>query len=164
MNKKAEKYFIKADKYLENNKLKKALKYFLKAEFKEKGYCSLNVGYTYDRLAWRVGNKYRKKARLWYKYTIKNNDITGYSNLGCMYREAYKFKKAKKMFKKAIKKGDNEVAYELAKLYLLEGKINKAIKLLKIFKGDRLLLSISEGGQEDALELLKKIEKHIGII
>ena len=159
MNKKAERNFIKADKYLEQNKLEKALKYFLKAEFIEKGYCSLNVGYTYDRYAWKVGNKYRKKAKQWYEDTIANNDITGYANLGCMYREAYKFKKAKKMFKVAIKKGDNEVALELAKLYLMEGKIKKAIKLLKIFKGNRLELNISEGGQEDAIKLLRKIQK-----
>jgi len=59
--------------------------------------------------------------------------------------------------------GDNEVAYELAKMYLLEGKINKAIKLLKIFKGDRLVLSVSEGEQEDALKLLNQIEKNISL-
>ena len=163
MKKKAEKYFVKADKYLENNKLKKALKYFLKAELIEKGYCSLNVGYVYDRYAWKIGNKYRKKAKKWYKKSISNNDYTGYTNLGSMYREAYKLKKAKKTFKKAIKMGDNEVAYELAKMYLLEGKINKAIKLLKIFKGDRLVLSVSEGEQEDALKLLNQIEKNISL-
>ncbi|MEA3491146.1 MAG: hypothetical protein U9R27_04525 [Campylobacterota bacterium] len=48
----------------------------------------------------------------------------------------------------------------MAKLYLMEGKIKKAINLLEVFEGDRLKLNISEGGQEDALKLLNQISKN----
>lgn len=78
-----------------------------------------------------------------------------------MFKEEYRYKKAKKWFNQALKCGDNEAAYELAKLYLTEGKIKKAIKLLEIFKGDRVKLNVSEGAQEDALRLLNKIQKNI---
>jgi TPR repeat protein len=161
MNKKLDYYFAKGTELYEKGKFKKALRLLLKAENIETGYASLNIGNIYSDYALYQGQKNRIKSEKWFKKISKSNDCSAMHNLAVLYKESYKYKKAKKWFKKAIKCGENESAYELAKLYLMEGKIKKAIKLLEIFEGDRLKLNISEGGQEDALKLLNKIQKNI---
>jgi TPR repeat protein len=163
MNDKLNEYSAKGSEYLEKKEFKKALRCLLKAENIQEGYDALNIGNIYDGYSLCQARKNRKKAIKWFKKATNTGSYNGMSNLAAMYREAYKFKKAIKWLKKAIKYGDNEAAYELAKLYLMEGKIQKSIKLLEIFKGDRLKLNISEGGQEDALKLLNKIRKSIKV-
>lgn len=158
MNKKLD-YYSQGIDYLDKCHLKKALRYLLKAEKIKKGYASLSIGNTYKYYALCQSKKNRKKAMKWFKLGAEVGHCGSMYNVAVEYNEAYKFKKAKKWFKKTIKCGDNEAYLELGKLYLIEGKINKAIQCLKIFKGDRLKLNISEGAQEDALKILKQIEK-----
>ncbi len=159
MTKKYDYYFDKGMNFYEKGKYKKALKFLLKAEKYNKGYASINIGIVYSDYAWSLGKKERNKAKEWDKKAIAKGDCSGMNNIAVIYREEYRLKKAKKWFKRAIQCGEKESAYELAKIFLMEGKIKKAIKLLEIFKGDRLKLNISEGGQEDALVLLNRIKR-----
>ena len=154
-------YFETAMKYFEKKDYKISLKYFLKAEKIKEGYSSLNIGYLHEEYALSLGKKARRKALQWYKKAAKTGDCSAMNNIAIMYREEYMFKKAKKWFLKSIQCGENETYYELAKLYLIEGNIKKAIQCLEVFKADRLKLNVSEGTQEDALNLLKKIQKNV---
>ena len=158
---KIDEYFDSAMEYLEKKDYKMSLKYFLKTEKIKEGFSSLNIGYLYEEYSLSLGEKSGKKALKWYKKAAKTGDCSAMNNIAIMYRESYAFKKAKKWFLKSIECGANETYYDLAKLYLIEGKIKKAIQCLEVFKADRLKLNVSEGTQEDALKLLEKIQKDI---
>ena len=163
MKHKQDDFFEKGTEYYEKGEFKKALRLLLKAQkMGYKDYFShLNIGNVYDDYAFYQGEKNRKKAKKWFKKGMALGDNSCMVNLAVSYQQENKMKKAKKWFKKVVKLGDNETGLLLAQIYLQEGKIQKAIKLLEVFKGDRLLLNMSEGGQEDGLKLLEKIRENI---
>jgi len=151
MKQNMDKYFNKAFSYMENKKYKKALKLFLHISKLGNNSADLNIGYLYDKLG------KRKKAKLYYKKYIKyTQDTSAMINLGIIYKEEYNFKKAKKWFKKALELNDGDAAFELAKIYLCEAKLNKAKKYLEIVINSN---TSCESSIEDAKYFLFKLKK-----
>ena len=115
------KKFIKASKYLDNNKFQKALKIFKELYRSGLVDSGLNIGYIYEKIG------QTQKAKKWYKRLIhKKKDTGAMINLAIIYSEAHNIKKAKKYFKMAAKLGDGDASAELGKLYLCEADIQKA--------------------------------------
>ena len=143
--------FKKASYYLDNKEFNKALKLFKKIYKNGEYESGLNIGYIYDK----IGKK--REAIKWYKKLLKEkNDTAVMINLGISYKEQYKYKKAKRCFKRASKMGDGDASLELAKMYLCEVKLKKAKKYLLMVKDS---LNSCESSRLEAKQYLKRLLK-----
>jgi TPR repeat protein len=147
--------FIRAGQMEESGKLGAAFRLFLAGAKAGETGCQLNVGNYYDD---GTGVRRNRKAALyWYKRAYLHGDASAASNIGVMWRNEKKSKRALEWFKKSVRLGNDEANLEIAKYYLQnENNPAQAIRHLKrVCKSN----CVTEAGAEEAAELLKKAVK-----
>jgi TPR repeat protein len=151
----AEELFIQAGKQEENGDLRSAFRLYLAAAKAGDTSCQVNVGNFYD--AGTGVRRNRLAALYWYKRVYRRGDSCAANNIGVMWRNDKKPKRALEWFRKAVRLGDDEANLEIAKYYLRnEPNPLKAIRHLeKVCQSH----CVTEAGKEEATKLLKRIEK-----
>jgi TPR repeat protein len=151
----AEELFIRAAKHEENGQLRSAFRLYLAAAKAGDTSCQLNVGNFYD--AGTGVRRNRLAALYWYKRAYRRGDSCAANNIGVMWRNDKKPKRALEWFQKAVRLGDEEANLEIAKYYLRnEPNTLKAIRHLeKVCQSD----CVTEAGKEEATRLLKQTKK-----
>jgi TPR repeat protein len=112
-----------------------------------------NLGFLYDTA--RGVRRNRTRALYWYMRAHRGGFALAAFNIGAVWREAKSFKKALYWFNRSIvvNGGDGEANLEIAKIYLLEHAIAKAIHHLNLACKSK---SISAPSRIEARRLLKE--------
>ncbi|MGB0035633.1 MAG: tetratricopeptide repeat protein [Candidatus Acidiferrales bacterium] len=154
---KAKSLFLRADKKWDRGELRSAFQLFLAAaKAGDKG-SQVNVGYFYDS---GLGTRRNRTAALyWYKRAYRRGMASAANNIGTIWRDEKKPRRALLWFRRAVELGDDGGYLEIAKLCLQnERNPSKAVKYLKrVCQSDR----VSEGETEAAKRLLKKALKQL---
>jgi uncharacterized protein len=113
--------------------------------------CQLNVGNLYDD---GNGTKRNRVAALyWYKRAYRRGDLCAANNIGIMWRNEGKTKRALSWFRTAVRLGDEDANLEIAKYYLdVEFNPARAISYLEQVRDSK---SVCEASAEEAVALLK---------
>jgi len=121
------------------------------------GAAQLDLGYFYDHGLGVKRN--RDMAMYWYRRAWRNGHSAGANNIGTIFRDERKPRRALAWFLKAVAKGDVDANLEIAKLYMREGWGNaKASRHLKRVIKARPQI-ICEYSREQAITLLKKLRR-----
>ncbi len=136
---------------------KKAFELFYEAVKQGDINALLNLGYCYDE---GVGTKKDKKeAMSCYKKAVQYGDLAAYTNVAIYYSSIGDFNQAKNWYLDALKKGDKDVALELAKL-ALNGDIKlshtKILEYLQLVVNAKRTIEVCDSSQEEAHLLLEK--------
>jgi TPR repeat protein len=99
----------------------------------------------------------REAALHWYKRAYRAGSASAANNIGVLWRNEKKSKRALEWFRKAVRLGDDEANLEIAQHYLRnERNPAKAIPHLEnVCKSN----SVTQAGAEKASRMLKKIRK-----
>lgn len=156
--KNVEELFIRAAKQEEDGKLRSAFRLYLAAAKAGDTSCQLNVGNFYD--AGTGVRRNRSAALYWYKRAYRRGVSCAASNIGVMWRNEKKPKRALEWFEKAVRSGDEEANLEIAKHYVWnEPNTAKAIHHLeKVCQSN----CVTEAGKEEATKLLKQLSRRGG--
>jgi TPR repeat protein len=148
--------FVRADKEADKGNLKSAFRLFLAAAKAGDSSCQINLGNFYDEGTGVRRN--RSAAMYWYKRAYRRGERCAAHNIGVMWRNEKKYRRALEWFKKAVRLGDDEANLEIAKHYLeVEHNPERAIPHLR-----RVCESscVTEAGLEEANTLLSRARKH----
>jgi uncharacterized protein len=150
-----EELFIQAANFEEKGDMRSAFRLYLAAAKSGDSGSQLNVGNLYD--AGRGVRRNRVAALYWYRRAYRRGSSSAASNIGIMWRNEKKLKRALEWFQKAVRLGDDEANLEIAKHYLLdERNPGKAIPHLeKVCHSN----CVTEAGVEEATKLLKQAKK-----
>ncbi len=149
--------FSRADKLEDSGDLRAAFRLFLAGAKAGDRSCQLNVGNYYDD---GKGIRRNRTASLyWYKRAYRRGDAAAANNIGILWRNEGKSKKALSWFRRAVKMGDDEANLEIAKYYLgKENNMRKAIPHLeRVYRSNR----VTEAGAEEAARLLSQARKKL---
>jgi len=110
--------------------LRNAFRLFLVAANASDKASQLNVGYFYDN---GVGTKRnREEALRWYKRAYRRGDASAANNIGTIWRDEQKPKRALSWFQPAVKLGDDGSNLEIAMHYLREAPCMTYLKSSRI--------------------------------
>ena len=142
--------FFRADRLSDQGQHRKAFRLFLSGAKAGDDSAQLNVGYCYDC---GVGTRRNRSAAMyWYKRAYRRGDGSAANNIGTIWRDEHKPKRALYWFRRAVDLGNDGANVEIAKFYLGERDTARAIRHLEIaLKSDRL----AEVEEEEARRLLK---------
>jgi TPR repeat protein len=151
----AERLFIRAEKQEQSGNLRSAFRLYLAAAKAGDLGCQVNVGNYYD--AGTGVRRSRSLAFYWYKRAYRRGDSSAANNIGIMWRNENKPKRALEWFQKAVRLGDGEANLEIAKYYLRnEADPGKTIRhLRKVYQSDW----VTEASLEETGRLLKQAKK-----
>jgi TPR repeat protein len=146
--------FIRADKQADEGNFKSAFRLFLAAAKAGDSGCQINVGNYYD-----AGTGVRRDpsaAMYWYKRAYRRGEASAAHNIGVVWRNEKKYRRALEWFKRAVKLGDAEANLEIAKYYLEVEKssVKAAPYLEKVCGSNR----VTEAGLEEARGLLRRLK------
>jgi TPR repeat protein len=145
--------FTRADKLEDRGKIKAAFRLFLAGAKAGDIGCQLNVGNYYDDSKGIRRN--REAALYWYRRAYQRGSAAAASNLGIMWRNEGKPRRALSWFKRAVKMGDDETNLEIAKHYIEnENRPRKALPYLKKVVNSNW---VTEAGAEEATDLLRRL-------
>src|SRR6267154_5651371 len=152
--------FTRADKQADKGNFKSAFRLFLAAAKAGDSSCQINLGNFYDDGTGVRRN--RSAAMYWYKLAYRRGESTAAHNIGVMWRNEKKYRRALEWFKKAVKLGDDEANLEIAKHYLeVEHNPVRAIPhLQKVCESN----CATEAGLAEANALLRRARKHVNRI
>lgn len=146
--------FLRADEKWDKGEYRAAFRLFLASAKAGDVGAQVNLGYFYDK---GIGIRpSRFKALYWYRRAFRRGDASAANNIGTIWRDEQNPKLALLWFEKAVLLGDEGSNLEIAKHYLREGNVPKAIGFLNKVCGSQ---SISEADMEEAKLLLKKAKK-----
>jgi TPR repeat protein len=149
--------FIRADKLEDRGKLKAAFRLFLVGAKAGDIGCQLNVGNYYDDAKGIRRN--REAALYWYKRAYQRGNAAAASNIGMMWRNEGKPRRALTWFKRAVKMGDDEANLEIAKHYIEnENRPRRALPYLRKVVNSNW---VTEAGTERATILLRRLGKSL---
>ncbi|PYU60163.1 MAG: hypothetical protein DMG56_08640 [Acidobacteria bacterium] len=119
--------------------------------------CQINLGNFY---AGGTGvRRNRSAAMYWYKRAYRRGEPCAAHNIGVMWRNEKKYRRALQWFKKAVRLGDDEAKLEIAKYYLeVEHNPERAIPHLKKVCESNC---VTEAGLEEASRLLERERKRV---
>jgi TPR repeat protein len=147
-----EELFIRAAKQEEKGKFRSAFLLYLAAAKSGDTSCQVNVGNFYDD---GTGVRRNRKAALyWYKRAYRRGDACAANNIGVMWRNEKKLKRAVQWFKKSVRLGNEEANLEIAKYYL--GHEHNQVKAIRHLEKVLRSNTVSEAGMEEAMALLKQ--------
>lgn len=146
--------FIRADKQADEGNFRSAFRLFLAAAKAGDVSCQINVGNYYD--AGTGVRRNRSAAMYWYKRAYRRGKASAAHNIGVMWRNERKYRRALEWFKKAVRLGDPQANLEIAKYYLEAEKSSTraAPYLQKVCDSNR----VTEGGLEEARRLLRRLK------
>lgn len=148
--------FEQASLEWEQGNNRKAFELFRKAALQGDPSAQHNLGYFYDE--GEGIEKNTQQALYWYKKAAKNGEICSCSNIAEIYRLAGKIQRAKFWLLKAVEQGDGDAAFELAKLYLSQKRMDnltKAVEYLKMVTSSKM---VTEASLEEAHLLLEQLK------
>jgi tetratricopeptide (TPR) repeat protein len=146
--------FIRADKQADGGDFKSAFRLFLAAAKAGDASCQINVGNFYD--AGTSVRRNRSAAMYWYKRAYRRGNASAAHNIGVMWRNEKKYRRALEWFKKAVRLGDPEANLEIAKYYLeFEKSPMKAAPYLQKVCDSNW---VTESGVEEARTLLRRLK------
>ena len=127
---KTESLFIRAEKQEESGNLKSAFRLYLAAAKAGDTSCQINVGNFYDD---GLGvRRNRSAAMYWYKRAYRRGQACAAHNIGVMWRNEGKYRRALYWFKKAVRLGEDEDNLDIAKHYLqVEPNVSRAVSHLE---------------------------------
>ena len=149
--------FSRADKLEDSGDLRAAFRLFLAGAKAGDSSCQLNVGNYYDD---GKGIRRNRAAGLyWYKRAYRRGAAVAANNIGILWRNERKSKRALSWFRRAVKMGDDEANLEIAKYYLEnENSPRMAIPHLeRVCRSNR----VTEAGAEEAERLLNQARKKL---
>ena len=150
---KAHALFVRGDKDWQRGKPRSALQFFLAAAKAGDRAAQLNVGYFYDN---GIGTKRSRSAALsWYKRAYLRGDASAANNIGAIWRDEGKSKRARLWFLRAIKLGNSGSNLEVAKGYIHTREQKRAIPYLEKICASQ---TVSEETASEAKRLLRKIK------
>jgi len=152
---KAAALFVRADTSEDNGDLHLAFRLMLAAaKLGDRG-AQVNVGNYYDD--GKVVRRNRTAALYWYKRAYHKGDACAAHNIGVLWRNEQKPRRALEWFFRAVKLGDDGANLEIAKHFLNNERNPK--KAIPHF--ERVVKSkwVSEADSEEAAELLAKAIK-----
>lgn len=154
---KLDEMFVRADKMWGRGQLRHAFRLFLVAAKAGDKASQLNIGYFYDN---GVGIKRNREAALrWYMRAYRRGDASAASNIGTIWRDEQKHRRALSWFQRAVKLGDDGSNIEIAIHYLRnERDPRKALRYLSKVCQSAL---VSEGELEKAKRLLREAQKQL---
>ena len=143
---------LHAGEQWEKGKLRSAFRLFLAAAKAGDSGAQTNIGYFYDV---GVGVQPNRAAALyWYKRAYLHKNKYAASNIGTIWRDEQKLKRAVSWFQRAVKLGCGDANLEIAKIYFRnERDKEKAIRYLR--QAIRAA-HITEGSKEEARRLLRQ--------
>ncbi len=97
-----------------------------------------------------------REALRWYMRSYKDNSQFAANNIGTIWRDRGKFKRALWWFHRAISMGDTDANLNIARMYIQQKLIARAIVYLERTKEST---TATRGSREEAERLLKKFEK-----
>lgn len=156
---KADDLFIRACKQEERGNLRSAFRLMLSAAKLGDTGAQVNVGNYYDDK--KVVKRNRDAALYWYRRAYRRGDSSAANNIGILWRNEGKFKRALHRFTRAVKLGNDEANIEIGKHYLHNEKNPR--KAIPHFKHVTESDWVSQGGVEGAAKLLKKAQKTLRI-
>ena len=149
--------FSRADKLEDSGDLRAAFRLFLAGAKAGDMSCQLNVGNYYDD---GKGIRRNRAAGLyWYRRAYRRGDAAAANNIGILWRNEGKSKRALSWFRRAVKMGDDEANLEIAKYYLgNKNNPRKAIPHLeRVCRSNR----VTKAGAEEAARLLNQTRKKL---
>lgn len=149
--------FIRANNQAEAGNPKAAFRLYLAAAKAGDTSWQINLGNLYDEGSGVQRN--RSAAMYWYKRAYRRGEACAAYNVGVMWRNDGKYRRALYWFKRAVRLGDDEANLEIAKHYLdVEQNSLKAIlHLRKVCASNR----VTEAGLEEARTLLRRTRKSV---
>lgn len=149
--------FSCANKQAEAGNLKAAFRLYLAAAKAGDISCQVNLGNFYDDGSGVKRN--RSAAMYWYKRAYRRGNACAAHNIGVMWRNDGKYRRAFYWFKRAVSLGDDEANLEIAKYYLqVEQNFLRAIPHLEIVCKSNC---VTEAGLEEARRLLISASKRV---
>jgi uncharacterized protein len=150
----ADDLFVRADRQADKGSFKSAFRLFLAGARAGDSGCQINVANFYDE--GKGTRRDRSAAMYWYKRAYRRGSSSAAHNIGVMWRNEKKYKRALAWFKKAVALGDDEANLEIAKHYLnVELNPKRAITHLR-----RVVKSnwVTEAGMEEGRALLRRLQ------
>jgi TPR repeat protein len=152
---KASALFIRAAKEEERGNLRSAFRLMLTAAKLGDLGAQVNLGNYYDD--GKAIHRNRRAALYWYRRAYKRGYSTAAYNIGVLWRNEKKFKRALSWFHRAVELGDKEANLEIGEYYLHnENDPRKAIQYFERVTPSRF---VSEAGVEEAAKLLRAAKK-----
>ncbi len=148
---------LKASGYWDAGKLRPAFRMFLAAAKAGNLNAQLDVGYFYDM---GIGTRQDHAAALyWYQRAFRRGDGCAAHNIGTIWRDAKKPKRALAWFERAVRLGSEDSNLEIAKYYLQEvGSPNKAIPYLeKVRKSKR----VAKADVKEAMKMMNEAKRKL---
>lgn len=150
---KSSEIFVRAERLRDRGHQAEAFRLFLAAAKAGDKASQLNVGCFYDE---GIGVRRNRSAALyWYKRAYRRGDASAANNIGTIWRDEKKPRRALYWFRRAVNLGNDDSNLEIAKHYLrVERDPSKAIPYLnKVCRSDR----VTETSAEEARKLLKEV-------
>jgi TPR repeat protein len=144
--------FQRADKHWDEGKLKSAFRLFLAGAKAGDRSCQLNLGTFYiDGIGVQAN---RDKALYWYRRGYRRGDACAANNIGIVFRDENKLKRALMWLERAVKMGDTDANLNIAKIHLQLNRRESAKRHLKQVCAAR---QVTEATRDEAQRLLKSL-------
>jgi len=144
--------YQRGDEAWQKGQLRSAHRFFLAAATAGLAHVFGTLGQFYDRGDGVAADK--NAALYWYRRASRNGDRSAANNIGCIWRDRGKLRRALQWFERAVKLGDADANLEIAKVYLRKGDLVKARPYLH---KTRRSPWATEQSKEEAGLLLKKL-------
>lgn len=147
--------YQRAQEEWKRGRLKSAFRLFLAAAKAGCNPARSTVGCFYDQ---GIGVKADEDAALhWYRLAYRSGSMLATNNIGVIWRDRGKIRRALLWFERAVRLGDGDANLQIAKIYLdVKPDLRKAVRYLNNACKARF---ITEGSKDEAKRLLEKIEK-----
>ena len=98
----------------------------------------------------------RALALYWYRRAYLQGERCAASNIGIVYRDEKKLRRALAWFERAVKLKDGDANLEIAKIYLQRNDRTRAVRYLKQFCKAKPE-DVTEASKEEAEKLLRRL-------
>jgi TPR repeat protein len=150
---KANRLYQQAEEEWRKGKLQAAFRLFLAAARMGMVEAFSIAGQFYDRGEGVRANP--EAALLWYRRAFRHGDALAANNIGCIWRDRGKLRRAISWFERAVKLGDIDANLEIAKIHVTKRRqLSKAIGYLN---KTRRSPWVTEGSREEARDLIRKL-------
>jgi FimV-like protein len=144
--------FQRADNHWDEGKLRSAFCLFLAGAKAGDRSCQLNLGNFYSDGIGVQAN--RDKALYWYRRGYRRGDACAANNIGIVFRDENKLKRALTWLERAVKMGNADANLDIAKIYL---QLNERQKAKRHLNQVCAATQVTEASREEAQRLLKSL-------
>jgi TPR repeat protein len=140
---------------MDRGELRTAFRLFLAAAKARDRASQVRVGHCYDTGSGTRPN--RAAALYWYKRAYRRGDASAANNIGTIWRDQQKWRRARSWFQRSVKLGNEDANLRIAESYLQSQQdTSKAISYLKKVCQSNC---VTEASAAEAERLLKKLRR-----